>query len=218
VTERSIMRFHVGHVPESPDFHPVQEGWHALREPRPGTFTVIAGAVGLVVGAAFVALWFFTVPHGFEFSIKIPAGTPWYVASWRLAQPLLAFALLIVIHELIHAAVHPGFGRSRDSVLGLWPTQLVFYAHYDHEQSRNQFLLCLAMPLIVISLGLWALELLLRTGSAWFPGISVVNAMCAGGDVTAIVLLAWQVPHRATVRNLGWFTWWRIPAPAASSP
>jgi hypothetical protein len=203
------MRLRLGAVPENPDFHPAQEGWRALREPSAFAFTWIASAVGLVVGAGVIALWVLTLPAGLQVSLEIPPEAPWYVRAWQIAKPLLAIGLLILVHELIHAVVHPGFGLSRHTIVGFWPSKLVCYAAYDHEQSRNRFLLCLAMPLVVISLGLWVAELVLRTGSAWLPGLSIVNALFAGGDVTAIALVAWQVPSRATVRNLGWFTWWR---------
>ena len=50
---------------------------------------------------------------------------------------LLAFAGLVVVHEGIHALVHPMAGLSPHSILGFWAS-LGFYAHYDGEMSRNR--------------------------------------------------------------------------------
>ena len=39
----------------------------------------------------------------------------------------------VVIHELIHASLHPEHGRSHSSILGFWPSRLLFYAHFDGQ-------------------------------------------------------------------------------------
>jgi hypothetical protein len=47
---------------------------------------------------------------------------------------------LVVVHELIHAMVHPHGGKSDTTILGLWPSRLLFYAHYDGELTRYRFI------------------------------------------------------------------------------
>src|SRR5688572_13064520 len=106
------MRLHVGPVPDNPDFHPVEEGWRPLREPSAGIFSLVGGGVGILVGAVMAALWALILQREMKFEAHYLAGTGWGEVLLLLATPILGIVLLIVVHELIHAAVHPGFGLS----------------------------------------------------------------------------------------------------------
>jgi hypothetical protein len=104
-------------------------------------------------------------------------------------------------------------------MLGAWPAIGVFYAHYEGPQSRNRMLVVLLMPLLVITGGLWLIEMLFPTGWGSVLGaFSIVNALFAGGDVLATGIIAWQVPANAEVRNQGWKTWWRVPTVDVEEP
>jgi hypothetical protein len=63
----------------------------------------------------------------------------------------LSFPALILVHELLHAVVHPGYGFTDATVIGAWPSKLLFYAHYCGPLSRERFLLVFAMPTLVIT-------------------------------------------------------------------
>src|SRR5688572_23663561 len=132
------MRLHLGAIPSSPDFEPAAP-WKALREPSPWLAQLYAFPIGFGVGLLIVVLWVVATPLEVEAS---PVSTSALLGS---------FFGIVVVHELIHAAVHPMAGRSRQSILGLWPSRLLFYAHYDGEMTRNRMIAVLLMPLLLIS-------------------------------------------------------------------
>jgi hypothetical protein len=189
------MQFHLGAVPESQDFTP-DSPWKPLREPGPILMQCFALPLGIVACGAVVGLWLLLTP----------------VAKNPVASPiLLALGILAIfpVHEMLHALVHPRWGMSRDSILGLWPSRLLFYAHYTGELSRNRFVAVLGMPLLVISTVPLAVCALIGHAPATVAFLSAFNAVAAGGDICGMCVVLLQVPSAATVRNQGWRTYWR---------
>jgi hypothetical protein len=211
------MRLHYGPVPENPDFRPQEEGWTPLREPSVTAFTWLASGIGLAVGIAVATLWAVTVPGTSIIRISTSASDASAMSPWMaLAMILGAVAGLIIIHELLHAATYPGRLFGERTVIGVWPRKGLFYAHYDGSLSRNRCLLVFLVPFLVLTIGLWLVELIFRTGWGLMPGWSILNAMFAGGDILATAMMAGQIPKEAEVRNQGWNTWWRLPERDAS--
>jgi hypothetical protein len=190
------MRWHLGGIPDSPDFVPGAE-WKALKEPTPWVFQLFAAPVALVLAVSFLMLWTFATPAGRKIELDAPTLLIW----------LLAFGPLIAVHELIHLWVHPGAGKSSNSIVGFWPSRAMFYAHYEGEMSRERFLAILAMPLLIISF----LPLVLAIRGVVFHPIvswlSLWNAVFASGDALGIMLILAQLPRRARVRNKSWKTY-----------
>ncbi len=218
------MRLHCGPIPESPDFKPEATGWRPLREPSPAVFVWLASAVGLGLGAASVAAWAATASSTRILSISFQSRQPGdmlpvVVLLLMAAGVLASVLLLIVVHELLHAAVFPGWWLGPRTIIGVWPSMGLFYAHYDGPQSRSRFLLVLLMPFLVLTLGLWLVDLLFPSGWGGVLGaLSILNALFAGGDLLGAAIIAAQVPVNAELRNQGWKTWWRVPSVDAEEP
>ncbi|MGD0351572.1 MAG: DUF3267 domain-containing protein [Verrucomicrobiota bacterium] len=193
------MQFHWGGIPEPKDFVP-DETWKSLHEPNPWMMQLFAIPLGIVAFIAVGALWFYGTDK--KTSIFEPAIS--------LAPILVSIVILIVVHELIHAMVHPQFGRSRQSILGFWPSRLLFYAHYDGELSRNRFVAILAMPTVVITFMPLIVTIVLNLSCGLIAWISTWNILFACGDLFGIILLLSQVPSDATCRNQGWRTYWKV--------
>jgi hypothetical protein len=189
------MRFHIGAVPETPDFSP-DASWKPLREPTPWMMQLLALPVGIVAGVAVGALWFLL--------------TPLRTVSFDSPGMMLgACVVLVPIHELIHAAVHPGAGASDDSILGFWPSRLLFYAHFGGELSRSRFITILLMPLLIISFVPLVICAITGHTSGLLAFSSTLNALFACCDLFAVGLLLFQIPSDARVRNQGYNTFWR---------
>jgi hypothetical protein len=198
------MRFHVGPIPE--DFSP-DESWRRLREPNLWLMQLLALPVGLVamVLVAFCWQWILSARE-----VRITgSGTP----EALMLEVVAVFVGVLVVHELLHGAVHPRLGFSKDTILGIWPRKGLFFAHYCGALTRDRFLAVFAAPLAGITL----LPLLLvAAGLPLSPKAtmilaygSILNALFACGDMIGMILIAWQVPRRAEVRNRGWQTFWR---------
>jgi len=192
------MRFRVGAIPECAEFTPC-DPWRPLREPGLLLMQIIALPLGIGVAAVVGVAWLAIAP----------AGDVWSLPPFA---PLLIILGIIPVHELIHAAVHPGMGRTHESLLGLWPSRGVFYAHYDGELSRNRLIAILAMPFVVISLLPLVVCGVLGVTSPVIAFASTLNAFMSYGDLFGITLLLWQTPRTSRVRNQGWRTYWKTAA------
>jgi hypothetical protein len=190
------MRFHLGAIPATPDFSP-DASWQPLREPTPWVFQLLALPLGVAACVAVGALWFLLTPVR-----DLPFDS--------LGALLATFVVIVPVHELIHAAVHPRGGGSDDSILGFWPSRLLFYAHYAGELSRTRFIAILLMPTLVISFVPLVACAITGCPSGLLAFISAFNALLACGDIFGVGLLLFQVPSDARVRNQGWKTFWRV--------
>lgn len=58
--------------------------------------------------------------------------------------PLKGFLIcligVLIVHELIHAALHPMVGCSPRSIIGFWPSRMFLYTTYDGDITRNRYL------------------------------------------------------------------------------
>ena len=189
------MQLHFGPIPRSPDFDPEVEGWAALRELSPWTMQFVAIPVGIATAAVFLVLWGWLTPRK--------------VAPVSLAGFVCVVIALVSLHELLHTVMHPQNGRSRASIIGLWPSRCVFYSHYDGDVSRSRFLSILLAPFVALSVVPLAFCALLGLGPSWLAVSSVLNALFSAGDLCFAVLILVQIPTEARVRNQQWRTWWQ---------
>ncbi len=157
---------------------------------------LLALPIGVAAAVTVAALWFLVTPLR---DIKPAMSLPTF---------LLLFAGLVVVHELIHALVHPMAGFSPRATLGFW-SSLGFYAHYDGEMSRNRLVASMLMPLLIISIVPLLVSAVTQVSSGWVAFISAFNAFCASVDImlTGSVLL--QIPATAIVRFKSWRIYWR---------
>jgi hypothetical protein len=190
------MRFQLGAIPSSPDFVP-DASWRLLRQaPAPWKENLLALPIGVVAAVTVAALWFLLTP----LRNIVPA--------MSLPDFLLLFAGFVMVHELIHALVHPMAGLSPRSILGFWAS-LGFYAHYDGEMSRTRLVACLLMPLLVLSIVPLLVSAVIQVSSDWVAFVSALNAFCASVDLLLAGSLLFQVPAAATVRFKSWRIYWR---------
>jgi hypothetical protein len=200
------MRFRVGAIPESPAFIP-EEPWHGLQEPSPwhAQLWAIPVAVSAVLGVSL--LWTWLVPlQTLDFRFLLSS-----------VDVLLLCLGIVVLHEVLHAAVHPRSGWSPQSILGFWPSRVTFYAHYDGELSRTRFLAMLLLPFVVLTLIPVLVAAVTPMAFARIVFVSTVHAALAAVDLLGAGIILQQVPAGAIVRNHGWRTYWRHPKDAALS-
>ncbi len=116
---------------------------------------------------------------------------------------------IVFVHELLHMTVHPRAGWWAHSILGFWPTRLIFYAHFDGTITRNRFLAILLMPLLIMSILPLVVAVITQFASGWAVFISITNSLFAAVDILGAVMIVFQVPATAIVRNQGWQTYFR---------
>jgi hypothetical protein len=199
------MRFHYGAVPENEAFHPEAEGWRSVREPNPLVMQLFALPLMFLLMAGWgLSVLLFMGPEIFFPKISGMAGI---AANCLLGSGL--FFLMIPLHELIHALFHPGWGFSTRTVIGLWLSKALFYAHYEGIMSRNRFLMVFLAPYPVLGV--------LPTIAAiafpeWRPVLlpfSFWGSIMPCGDFVGLMVVLFQIPASAIVQNKGWKTYWK---------
>jgi hypothetical protein len=196
------MRLHYGPVPETADFHPSEDGWHSILEPGPVLIQFLALPVAFLCVGVLVTVMVAARP-----------GLPLFMnLNWTI---LVLMLLLFPVHELLHVVGFPRLGFTPESVIGVWPSRLLFYAFHSGPLAKNTYLWVFAIPFLVISVLPVAIVALVRPLPFSQPAMSnlafiaVVNAAASAGDVIGFFLVLLQVPRGAKVRNQGWRTFWK---------
>ncbi len=97
IRRRLHMRFHLGAIPISTDFVP-EGSWRSIRQPSPWLEKLLVLPIGVVAAVVVAELWLLVTPlRDIRPAMSLPAF-------------LLSLASLVVVHELIHALVHPMAG------------------------------------------------------------------------------------------------------------
>jgi hypothetical protein len=193
------MRFHLGEIPDSPDFVP-DETWKTMHEPSIWGMQLIAFPIGILSVGIIALLWINITPllRPGTFKFPVPIGIL-----------LFCFVSVLIIHELIHATIHPMAGTSKNTVLGFLPSKMFLYTTYVGELSRNRCLALLLAPFIVISIIPLMMASILHVAPYWLAYASILNAYLASGDLYMVGRTLFRIPPHATVRSQGWKTYWR---------
>lgn len=194
------MRFHIGPIPK-PELSDMPPGeWTPMRHDfGPIVMQLFAWPIGCVAFVIVGWLWL----H--ETEVMKHLGT--HPAALAAAL-IVASVALIPIHEFMHAITHPDFGMSRKTVVGAWPSHLLFYAHYDGPRSRERLIVCTATPFLIMTIAPLLISLIIGHANVIVAFVSTVNALASGADIFSICILLWQVPRRTNVLNQGWQTYW----------
>jgi hypothetical protein len=200
------MRLRVGPVPDDPEFHPEEGGWRRLKTPSFRLLMLLSLPLSVLAASGVLFVWAaVAAAHG------IDANVPVAVTPSSLLVSVAAAMALAVVHELLHAAVLPRCGLTSGTIVGFWPRKLAPYVAYQGELPRYRFILLGLMPLLLLS----GLPVVVGMLCAWMPWrvalLGAVNAFISSGDLINTVLLVWQTPPSAIVRNKRLETWWRLP-------
>lgn len=194
------MKFRLGPLPEAHAFTP-DESWILLHEPSLLGFQLRAIPIAIVTTAVLAVLWLLLTPA------KHVIGT----LTFPLPISIFIVCLVgvILVHELIHAVIHPKCGMSDDTVIGLWPSRMFIYTIYVGELTRNRCLAILIMPFTVISVAPLIFATISQSTSFWVAYISILNGLLACGDIFAAFMTVRYFPNGAIIRTKGWFTYWK---------
>jgi hypothetical protein len=192
------MRLHIGAIPIPADFTP-DSSWKPLRQPSPLMALVVAFPIGIVAAGVVGGLWLAMTP------LQVHDVT----STLSLRGFLVSFAGMVVVHELIHVAVHPMSGRSPDTIVGIGGPTSGIYAHYNGEMTRNRFVAIFLAPLVVISFVPLLAAAVAQEAWGWVAFISAFNALGACADILDAGLILFQIPATAIVRQPGLRIYWR---------
>ena len=182
-------------------FYPYDSEWRQVSEPDGDVAQVCALAAGAILCLAALVCWLLFAPF-----------RPVRVDYVTIAA---ALAIVVVVHELTHAVAFT-CGRRRSLRVELHWRKYTPQLRYQGAVSRTHYVVVLAAPFVVVSLGAVAFSALLSIGSGDLVLISLLNALVSGADLVAATLVLGQVPAEALVRRHGDLVLWK-PRTSAST-
>jgi hypothetical protein len=164
---------------------------------RPGLM-ILLNLVGLLLFFAFGLAFLYLAVKLYP---GIPFGISGFSALWGILAFLLVYALVLLLHELVHGLFFVIFTRSRPH-FGL--KQMYAYASApDWYIPRNQFLVVGLAPLIFITLAGFILLPLVSANVATLTLFAMaVNASGAIGDLYTVVWIL-RFPAESYVCDYG---------------
>lgn len=188
-------KFRLGALPENSEFE-VVEPWVKAKEPK-----------------AWVVAWIVSGP------LSVVLGVLFYIPTQLLLKPdwssfsffgfVITFVVLLIVHELVHALFNPDKGISNRTIFGFWPSKMVFYAHYEGERTRENFLLCLIAPFFLLSVLPLVIGVIFDIDYVWLSVFIILNAFSSSVDVFGFFSVSCSIPKGSIVRNKGWYTYWK---------
>jgi len=211
------MNFQIG--PYQSDFD--SAGWNRLfaqleqrRSVKPHS---LAGALLAQVGALVISFALFGLLIHF-LTLTGPDFDPLGLFIGENALPwwlvLIGGLAIVPAHELLHALLHPGWGLTHKTTIGVWLSRLSFYTHYAGERSRNRLLLGIAAPFTVLSLLPAALvglggDYISSGAQAALAAISLLNGLLSAADFVQFLIVLLLIPKGAVVRSHRQRLYWR---------
>jgi hypothetical protein len=194
---------------DAPD--PADAGWQAIRSPAGRWGYWLAALVGLVLlnGLCLaLSVWSFVIDDLSGYATASVSVSPWGAVA-------LVLVVYIPLHEALHLLGQPGWGRSEQSVVVLWPAKLRFGVYYEGCMSRRRWLAMRLAPVVALSVlpaallalfKLWPLDVELEIG---LQVLMLVNALGSGGDMVAALLVLRQVPRGGELCFRAGRAYWR---------
>ncbi len=180
----------------------LNQGWNKIKEPSnlplailmSVPFMFLCGAVSYLIVLPFTDIFANILSTG-SFSITI-----------RLDYIIFAY-LVILSHELIHAAFIPEFIKSDDTYFGIRPWGGFVYT--TQKLGKARFLLISVAPFVIISVVLPIVLGLLNLLSGVIAALILLNAFASSVDLLSAFLILFQVPKGAMVLNNGFETYYK---------
>jgi hypothetical protein len=206
-----MTKLQFGEFPVVEETAPETQGWQTIRSPAGRWGYLLAMLVGLVIlnGVCLLqALWSFVIGDLSGYATAAQSTSPWVAV-------VLVLVAYIPLHEALHLLGQPGWGRSDQSVVILWPAKLRFGVYYEGCMSRRRWLAMRLVPVVALSvlpaallalMKLWPLNVELEIG---LQVLMLVNAVGSGGDVVAAALVLRQVPRGGELCFRGGRAYWR---------
>jgi hypothetical protein len=172
--------------------------WRTLRQPPMWVFRLLAVPAGAVVAFCILRAWGRFAPR-----VELQFAPAWQVFG--------AATTVLLAGAVLQLCAHPGFGLTRNSVLGFWPSRVLPYTTYLEKVSKARSLVMLLLPFLVLSVAPLLAASVFRLQSGWLVFVSGVAAVSHGAHVLLAVSSAIQLPSDALVAGRGFQTFWRAP-------
>ena len=189
------MRFRFGPIPTEEAFYSRKEQWNKCQEP-----------------SAWVVTWLISIPLSVLLALLFLVWVLWLTEISFTRMTIVGFIvvslLVIFVHEIIHAFVHPDKGITNKTILGFWPSYMIFYAHYCGVRTKENFVVGLLAPFLILSVMPAVFSSMVGVEFWWLGLVIVLNASFSSIDLFGAIYIQLSVPKNSDVCNQGWSTYW----------
>lgn len=190
------MRFLFEKFPESDDFNPEAEGYHAICEPSFLKLCLMA------IPVIFISVFIIGL------MLKIRFEGNYHLSIFDSFEDFLLFLVLVPVHEMLHVVIFPDKISSPDIVIGSYRGAI--YAAYLREMKKERFLLGLILPIIILTVVPILMLLILNVNYPLLSKIALMNMVLSSMDVISFAGVLRKIPANAKVRNKGERSYWKL--------
>jgi|GEM_PF-6958056 len=140
-------------------------------------------SVGLYIGG--FALW----PVKPQVIIKAPLI---YAFSF-----IFCVFITLLTHEILHLAFSPNGFKSKDSIIGFNPKNLMFYAYTSSRMTWARSIVFLLGPFVVLTAIPCLLVFIVGLPSGWLGLIAILNASLSANDLIVASYIFFRIPSDA---------------------
>ncbi len=182
------------------------DGWEKIKEPSSFMaavvfslpFMILAGIIGYLIISHF--------DNVFVESLKVFIEQGTVDIDIRFDYILYTY-LVILLHELLHAVLIPGFPRSDNTCFGIRPWGGFVFT--TERMAKCRFLVISVAPFILLSVLLPVILGFLGLLSGIIAFIVMLNALASSVDLLNAFLVLIQVPGGSTMVNNGFETYYK---------
>jgi hypothetical protein len=166
-----------------------------IRQPGRWGSAVLAGVAGMLIlsvpMAASIAYSFLLPDSNTDPSFHD------HIIPWM--GMAVIFLLCILAHELLHALLHPGGGRSNSTILIVNWMKLQFGVYYEGRIPRGRWIAMRLLPILVLTI-LPQIAFMLFYPRMTYAAetlliiLILTNSLGSGGDLAAAMIVLRQVP------------------------
>ncbi|MGD0173596.1 MAG: DUF3267 domain-containing protein [Anaerolineales bacterium] len=189
------MRIQFGSPPIHPPAAIEADAGLPIRQPGRWKSAILSSLAGMI-------LLSIPVTASIAYSVLFPegdAGGSFRKEALPWAGMLISFALSIFAHELLHALLHPDFGRSDSTMLFIGWKKLQFGVYYEGRFPRMRWIFMRLLPFLALTILPLAVFLIVYTQmtyalETYLIIVMLTNGLGSGGDLVAAIIVLLQVP------------------------
>lgn len=175
----------------------MEKGWHTLKEPpNIGLAFITSLPFMFVFGAINLVLLAYLNPELFDFFNSDTINLTFRV-DYLLLIYIVVFCAYMFLHEMLHAALIPGFLHSDKTV---WGFKAAFaFVYTSEELSKWRFIAVSLAPYFVLSIIATLVLSALNLVNGYIAFILLANAAGSCVDFLNATLILVQVPHNGKI-------------------
>lgn len=187
----------------------LSDGWIKIKEPSNiWTATLLSMPLALILGAILFVMTKKLNPSAYDFLNFAEAGFQVEI-KFQLSALLLLVGTFgfMLLHEFIHAMFIPNFLHSNKTFWGM--NGLFGFVFTTEEMKKSRYLIISIMPFLVLSILLPCFLAFLHMLNGFAIFLCLLNAMGSCVDFLNVILITFQVPKGAFIRNNGFETYYK---------